>query len=708
MRMNVSTIVVAALAVQACVVSNAGAAGKSSATARVTLADCTRKLDAQGGGWCEMSGATIADVFPKGLNDQVRGWTGPASVLIAWNGAAWDAKRRKWYFHGGGHSDYGGNEVYEFDVDKATFTRLTDPADVPAKTAAVKCPPPVSGPRSSHTYDGFIFSTVTDTAWLFPGVAGYCNGGMASLGGEMWEFNPDATQSRNGIPPLSWRRAPVEMPAELQKGAYPRTAELPDGTIVYWSNHRGGTFNPRTGEWKGIGSRADYGDGNAVYDPVHKVIWESAGAFLRMTPTGMPQKASGSMFGVRPGAGLAVDGAGTVFAWSGGPTVVRYDADKNQWQASLSSTGPDSGTVYSKWVFLPKEGVFMGYAKPTTGVWIYKPPKDGWQTLPERSAQSYIDAAPEGSKVTIPPGLYAAGIQIDKDLAVDLTGVRFDRPVGGKANVVVENPKRHIKVTITGYDMPGAKINGNGASIRADYDYDLTVQHFHVRDSNMGILTGNHGGRLVLEDGLIEEACCGSDLSHGVYMGLGKELVMRHVTVTNLRRLGHLVKSRALSTTIEDCKLVGGEGRYSREIDIPNGGHIVIRRNFIEKGPNTDNADSMAIGAEAGHPEKPGGETLPTSLEYVQNVVVFDRWGAASEPAHDAGPSELGKWRHMPAGTPIDVSGNTFVNMKSWGEFPNFASANRMYPTREAAGLPAHKTAASGTSAPPATAARAN
>ena len=668
--------------------SPASAAGKASATARVGLTECITKIDAQGGGWCEMAGATIADVFPKGLDDQLRGWTGPSSVLSAWNGAAWDAKRRKWYFHGGGHSDYGGNEVYEFDVDKATFTRLTDPARIPPKTPEMKCPAHASGPRSQHTYDGFMFSTVTDTVWLFPGVAGYCNGGMIGLGGEMWEFNPDPVQARNGVPPLTWRRAAIDMPPDLQKGSYPRTAELPDGTVVFWSNHRGGTVNLRTGEWKVLGSRGDYGDGNAVFDPVHNVIWEAAAAFLRMTPTGSPQKVVDAVFGVRGGAGLAVDDAGRVFAWSGGHAVVRFDPDSGRWEAARSRTGPDSGTVYSKWIYLPKEKVFLGYAHSTTGVWVYKPQKDGWQTLPTRSAQSYVDEAKEGSKVTIPPGLYAKGIHIDKDLTVDLTGVVFDRPVGGKANVLVENAKRKIKVVITGYDMAGAKINGNGASIRADYDYDLTVQHFHVHDSNMGILTGNRGGRLVLEDGMIEEACCGSDLSHGVYMGLGDELVMRRVTVTNLRRLGHLVKSRALKTTIEDCKLIGGEGRYSREIDLPNGGQIVIRRNFIEKGPNTDNADSMAIGAEAGHPEKRGGTLLPTSLDFTGNTVVFDRHGAASEPAHDAGASELGKWRHIPPGTPITVSGNTFVNMKSWGEFPSFASMNRMYATREAAGLP--------------------
>jgi hypothetical protein len=395
---------------------------------------------------------------------------------------------------------------------------------------------------------------------------------------------------------------------------------------------------------------------------------------------------SDDVFGAPPGAGIALDDAGELYVWSGSSTVTRYDPEHNKWQAALHQGGPDYGSVYSKWVYLPREKVFSGYSRPTTGVWVYKPDAAGWQDLPTRSAQSFIDEAPEGGKVRIPPGLYARGIVIRKDLDVDLTGVRFGRPVGGKAMVLVENPKKPIKVTITGYDMPGARINGNGAAIRTDYDYDLTVRKFHFHESNMGILTGNRGGRLTLEDGLIEEAG-GGDLSHGVYMGLGDELIMRRVTVTNLRKLGHLVKSRAARTTIEDCRLIGGEGRYSREIDLPNGGIAVIRNNVIEKGPNTDNADSIAVGAEATDPSKRGRSLLPTSLDFTNNVVIFDRKGAASEPARDAGPNELGKWRHIPPGTQLKIAGNTFINMRSWGEFPDFSRDNRMFRTLEAAGL---------------------
>jgi hypothetical protein len=528
---------------------------------------------------------------------------------------------------------------------------------------------------------------VTDTIWSLPGLAGYCAGGMVNMGGQVWEFNPDPNRSRNGIAPLTWRLSKVEMPPPMRSSNALRTAELPDGTVVVWSGHRGATFDPKTAEWKMLGSRPDWGDGNAVYDAGRNAIWETTGSFLRMPPTGNPQNVTDSIYGVIAGAGIAIDNTGGIYIWSGHPSVVHYEPETGRWSAALSKVGPDYGAVYSKWIFLPKENVFLGYSFPRAGVWVYKPPKTGWTDIPTRSAQSYIDAAPAGSTVVIPPGLYGKGIKIDKDLSVDLTGVVFDRPVGGKANVLIQNPKRKIKVTVTGYDMPGAKVNGNGAAIRTDYDYDLTVRRFHIYDSNMGILTGNRGGTMTLEDGLIEDACCGTDLSHGVYMGLSDALVMRRVTVTNLRRLGHLVKSRASRTTIEDCKLIGGDGRYSREIDIPNGGIIVIRHNVIEKGPNTDNADSIAIGTEAVDPSKPHKALHPTSLEFTDNIVVFDRKGLPSEPAHDAGANELGKWRHIPPGTPINVSGNTFVNMRSWGEFPDFSRQNRMVPTLEAAGL---------------------
>lgn len=62
-----------------------------------------------------MGRAPINHVLPKSPSREIKMVTGPKSVIIAWNGAAFDSKNLKMYFHGGGHRDYGGDEVYELD-----------------------------------------------------------------------------------------------------------------------------------------------------------------------------------------------------------------------------------------------------------------------------------------------------------------------------------------------------------------------------------------------------------------------------------------------------------------------------------------------------------------------------------------------------------------------------------------------------------------
>lgn len=196
---------------------------RKEAAAKRTIFDCVDVLERRGGGWCELQGASIADVFPKNLDPGVRMVTGPRSVIDAWNGAAFDSEKLILYFHGGGHRDYGGNEVYSFDLRKGVWRRLTDPAPLPAATKEVPCPVPVASPSASHTYDGIIFSVATRTIWLFPSIYA-CLSGMIYGGQDVWEYNPDPKEARNGLAPLRWRKQ-GPMPADKQ-GIYFRTAAV--------------------------------------------------------------------------------------------------------------------------------------------------------------------------------------------------------------------------------------------------------------------------------------------------------------------------------------------------------------------------------------------------------------------------------------------------------------------------------------------------
>jgi len=104
-------------------------------------------------------------------NGGVEFWgnSGSKSVLGAWNSAAFDAVNNRMYFFGGGHKDYGGNEVYMYDFDALSWSRITDPAPLVVVEGAGGGDPayiPQSSPAAPHTYDGLLWNPVSQTMWL--------------------------------------------------------------------------------------------------------------------------------------------------------------------------------------------------------------------------------------------------------------------------------------------------------------------------------------------------------------------------------------------------------------------------------------------------------------------------------------------------------------------------------------------------------------
>ena len=91
------------------------------------------------------------------------GIVGPPAVLSAWNGWAWDqAGETAWLFGCGGHTDYGGNEVYRWRPTEG-FARLTEPDPLRGGVREGPALPvdaagqPVARAPSVHTYSGQIY-----------------------------------------------------------------------------------------------------------------------------------------------------------------------------------------------------------------------------------------------------------------------------------------------------------------------------------------------------------------------------------------------------------------------------------------------------------------------------------------------------------------------------------------------------------------------
>ncbi|TDI76323.1 MAG: hypothetical protein E2O82_00295 [Betaproteobacteria bacterium] len=654
------------------------------------LADCKTKLEKQGGGWCEIrlpgKHPSISSVWPPNLDSRTHMISGPESVLTAWNGAAFDEKNLLLYFMGGGHSDYGGNEVYEFDLKTGHWKRLTDPSPLtflfqireatPTKTARYCWGPDMRRvPGSTHTYDGMQFSKKTKTIFLVPDevATGSCfddkegrfDGDPRVLFGRdtanaIYEFNPSRHKIRNGLAPLTWRRLTTPQGLRLE---FPRSLELPDGTMMVGNPWVLYPFDPSSGAigkqlWP---SEADHGDGLAEFHPMGFVMSQHGETLILINlQTGATERITTPRF---HGKSLAVDKSGSVFSWDGRHRILVINLHTSERKWSLydwSGAGPPSGDhrVYSKWQYIAAHDVFVGLSSHTTGVWVYKHPA----TMPgvelsRINLESLIDKAKPGSVVIVPPGFYGQGLFIYKSLTVKLKDVRLWGVAEDKGiinvdcdgcTVVIEDfyGEGH-KAGCLDYNCAGIKVEGN--------DFHLTVRRAHIDNTVMGILTDNRGGQLVVEDSLIENTGLNDQsdtLGHGLYAGTIDSLILRRSTIRNVNSYGHTLKSRAKETILKNVRLLGDQGFHSRSIDMPCGGTLRMTNSIIQHGVNSDNNDLIALGAESEN-----CEIYPSRAFITKNWIINDR-------AKGADGNILFHW-FTPL-TMLELKDNHIVNLDKW------------------------------------------
>ena len=224
-----------------------------------------------------------------------------------------------------------------------------------------------------------------------------------------------------------------------------------------------------------------------------------------------------------------------------------------------------------------------------------------------------------GDTVTIAPGEYfdCAVIQTDnitiEGLGPNGTSVLTDKVCQGKALLVISG----AHVTIRNLTLTRARVpDMNGAGIR-DESPELIVERVKFINNQNGILTGTPAGTgvLIVRDSEFDKnGSCEPSCAHGIYAGNLQLLHVERSKFTDTRRAHH-IKSRALRTEVIDSTIAdGADGTASYEIDIPNGGSVLIRGNNIQKGPKAENhTAAIMIGAE--------GVTQPSREILVENNV---------------------------------------------------------------------------------------
>jgi hypothetical protein len=220
-----------------------------------------------------------------------------------------------------------------------------------------------------------------------------------------------------------------------------------------------------------------------------------------------------------------------------------------------------------------------------------------------KTPSAAIAEAMKGDHIVIAPGEYfdcavvgASNVTIEGSGKPEDTSLT-DKACQGKALLVTTGDNITIRnLTLTRARVP----DGNGAGIRAE-GRDLTIDNVRFVNNQDGILTTDQPDSTItitnsafLQNGVCNQAC-----SHGIYVG---HIKLLHVENTRFfeTKQGHSIKSRALRTEVIHSDIEDGpNGTSSYQIEVPNGGALVVRDTTMEKGPKSENHSiAISIGAE--------------------------------------------------------------------------------------------------------------
>lgn len=291
-----------------------------------------------------------------------------AAVVNAWNGWAHDPVGHLLYMAAnGGHADYGGNEVYVYDLKTlGPWVRETDPAPLTGPEFAPGCPAPSLGPPAFHTYSGTIFAPA-GKIWVF-GTVGYCKAGYTGPEThQCWQYDPISK---------TWTHL-ASLDGICQ---YARTSILPNGNLLVFSRNRLYEVDPAGSivRTSGPPPYADYGSGTGALHPDgNYYLAETAGLLrTRVLPDFGPEPELEAALPVDQKAAAVHTPSGRIVFWDGASGLFSYDPATgiDEDLTTLGPRAPYVNRVYNKWNYLPTLDAFLGYSNAAEGLWLYKLP----------------------------------------------------------------------------------------------------------------------------------------------------------------------------------------------------------------------------------------------------------------------------------------------------------------------------------------------
>jgi Ca2+-binding RTX toxin-like protein len=360
----------------------------------------------------------------------------PGSIIVAWGAATWDSNRDEYLVWGGGHANYGGNEVYTWSA----LTLLWERASLPSAIVKISgaqyetVDGYLNSPISSHAYDNLEFLQVADRMINFGGAAAHTGAGFVETDGTTktgpYFWDPSKADP-NKVGGLTGSQAnPAQFPDVVggemweNRGTWSSASPLPgsmvagttdyaliDGQdVVFVNPSNQGLYaytvpdvnDPSQDTWELLGNNWDTygGHGAGAYDPDHNIYvrtsrtefsyWDldNPGA-LNRNASFVPSDASGK-FVLSSDWGMEYDPVREQFVlWNGDssiwflrppdePAVDGWSLVEATAPSLSAPTVPAAFTgVIGKWDYVDAYDVFVGVTDHITGdIWAYKP--EGW------------------------------------------------------------------------------------------------------------------------------------------------------------------------------------------------------------------------------------------------------------------------------------------------------------------------------------------
>ena len=343
----------------------------SNSAGSVTSNAATLTVSSGGGipgalGWYEIPNTQLRPLCPP--YSDIQASTGCPAVMSAWNGGLFDTQRNRLIVHGGGHTDYFGNEVYALDLNANPIHWLLvhDASHGSAINNVTSCPDSAyldGNPNAVHDYSGMAYLAKAD-AYLRQG------GSLANCGfftDSTWVYNPTTN---------SWSNPTTQPPSN---GSPATVAYDPTTGDAYESTHNTGIFwqyDPAAQKWTNLGNSMACTNGQpntaAIDDSRRAYYCVGSGDFEKVSlnsPYTMTDlsKASGCSALVSAQApGFVYDPVQKLMVgWVGGNTVYLYNPDTNSCSTqSFPSNGAcptaaQSNGTYGRFQYSPALGVFV-------------------------------------------------------------------------------------------------------------------------------------------------------------------------------------------------------------------------------------------------------------------------------------------------------------------------------------------------------------